>query len=805
MEDTKALLEEAQRIQLLKEAQAIQLSAIDSHHNEIDYNQKPNSLTDNATTFGRSALEGATMGISEPVVSGLKSTYETARNKDSDLRQNYINDVKAREQSKQENPMSDLSGKVLGGFASGALVPETMLPFKLGAAISSKIPTMAEGTGVMSKIVPIGVNTARKAFVGTLEGGLGGGISQTIPYGVKKITGFDEDQNPLESAQTGAIVGGSIGGILGLGEAGGRFISKVARTATNLDMADLRNYAVNFKKINLGNPESIHFEQVKDGIDNLISKLRTDAEQSKIDYTDASKALDEVTSHLDDMSSHPVIKEQLQRVKEAQNAFDNAAKMKVQQMRETDAPLHLTDQVRQSMKQLHDDVVQSSSEGYDILDKYKGKISVKAEVNKPLKEMMDSLLVNGKFPTAGAEQEYNAIDAQRRRLKGLGKIDFQEVKRTLQLLDKESAKAYSNNPAEFNNISLDAIKKARGILNESLGQMVPEYAEHMAENVAPKTRMLNEMDGLFTGKDHPQTVSTIANSILKTKDPKNQYVLDYFKKLGDATGVDYISELQPYINAKQTLGKQSLITAEQQKLPELQVLNQEIGKEGELRRKLYDELRQKQNVAADRLIFTNEQQVQADRRFDPVKNWNESNSEAKLKTLQGKVNSPEEGFYNKQITQHLEENGAPNLTSDLQALRTRQQINKDNPAGSKWVVGGINTFGPAMGAMGAGLGASGGGVAAGIGSAIGWGAGILAQKYGGKATAEIYRSLENGKIQQALALAKEKVSPEDYNNFKNALIMGFSKMPKKQEQGTSEAITDRYISPDQAGKAMLGK
>jgi len=164
-----------------------------------------------ALFVGRSALEGHTLGLSEPVISTLKASVKSF-SPQVDFAGAYKEDVEQRRAEKAAAPGTDIAAQV-----GGAFIPS---PINIGTKIGG---VAMKGGEVLSKAY----NVANAYMRGAIKGGLAGLASTGAMEAIEVPTGFKKPEGSLERIAAGTIIGGAFGAPLEkVGEVGSEIAKK---------------------------------------------------------------------------------------------------------------------------------------------------------------------------------------------------------------------------------------------------------------------------------------------------------------------------------------------------------------------------------------------------------------------------------------------------------------------------------------------------------------------------------------------------------------------------------------------------
>lgn len=781
-------------------------------------------------TFGRSAAQGSTLGASEPVMSGIQASMDyvaplfdkTDRDLESKgfkveepvLAELYANDVNRRNRLKEAHPYSDFFGNVAGSIAGSKLIPATQLPFKAGEAAAEFIPTLktASDAGMVTRGLTGAVNVGGDILKSGITGGVGAGLSSVAENATKGSTGFDSS-DPLEAAKMGAKLGAGMSALGKVVGGGLKLFGKSVQAASRLSNEDLQYYADNAEKTN-----SADIEDVKDGIDKVVNKLKDDVSNAKLTYDEAKDILSQANKAR--AENHPDALHLKDKIEVASKDLKVAQRDAEENLRKLGVPVGYPEEVIDSIDKVKDRLVAGSKKSYELL--HGTEIPMVDDALDYLKNQRQGYFLHGVPTGEDVLPAINAIDGKIKMLEAIrgdqsmaGKIkDWAnprpmisgiELKQMIQGLDRETN--WSKKVANFDDPRTIALKKYRNFLDTQLKEKGPEnYKSFMAQEVAPLADSLDRFSETFGGRTDDAAKSKILSHVANLNDPQISKIED-LKQLGVLSGKDLLEPIRPYVSARKIIGDKAMMRGLKDSLPEVASLSDLQKQHSGVLSKIEEEnLLRKAN--AEKFLKSNQDKLSnAQSALEPVRTWSDQTSQSKINRLGQSLDSNKDIELKRQLD-YLQKFSKEDLYDQLRAVRTQQKINSNVTNGSKNVNTG-GALGSALGnlaksAVGGGIGlASGGGIGLGIG-VLG---GQLFDKYGARLTAEVYKDIQNGNIRTAIDKFSKFAKPEDVKILKNSLIKSYTQSKKSSSEGNKEstAITDTYISPDEAGKAMLRK
>jgi predicted XRE-type DNA-binding protein len=487
-------------------------------------------------TGARSALEGITLGASEPVISGINAFVgnlisagfnaedigEFAKQAVSSeaIKQEYERDISRRRKLEAELPEvaipSEIAGGVLGGLATG------------GAGTAAKALTLpmraVEGlAGAAGKVVPTAIGSAAaRGAVSAAGAEAVKGLAQ-VPTGVA----LPEEISVTGAAQFGGLLGGGL-------TAAGKGIQAAVKGAPKV-LSALGGVSTEAIEQYLKDPAALTRakspEQIKDSLDNFVDQLQQGVEQGKLSQEQAQKALDAAKSELKDAVEKRTNKFQLakvetaetlrgakselreaveKRTKEFQLAKFDAAELSrtaqaklneaIRTQKEdtkailTGAKTALRDQTVDAVSALKEKVKAGSAQSYKILEQ-SGRVVQVQPAKEAAKNALDELKVQGKAPTAGASAE--AYKKIQKYLNDLGRyknlLSTKDAKKKIQQLDQDWLAAVE--AGDFTTSEQQALRSIRAAFDEQL-KSIPEYAEIMKQ-VSANTDLLSRANKAF--------------------------------------------------------------------------------------------------------------------------------------------------------------------------------------------------------------------------------------------------------------------------------------------------------------------
>lgn len=494
--------------------------------------QPKSDVAGGVETGARSMLEGATAGLSEPVLSGINAVVGTGidaamgagpANWEA-IKQAYADDVERRKGLKAEHPTVSAAA----GLA-GAVLPS---PINLG----SKIAKGAEAIANAPKILR-GAGLVKGAARGAISGAAGGAGYEAARQLAERPTGFiDSDSaigDVLNSAVFGAKVGGGVGGALQLPGALARGKEAVKGGAKKLlsskfgvSEGAIDEYLNNPKRVE--NAKSI--EQLHDEIYEAVRGIQEKFNTAKLSKEQAEAELNSLVKTLEDglkskgadakdalANARELFRGAVMRAKEertaaasAVKAVEGEAKLSLQGKKldakeaaraakaEAEAAQRLAQQqmapeVVRSIDDLKNIVSQGSGTAFQVLEKSGAKFPATVFLD-PINEAINGLKIGGKKGAAVGSANAAAVrslEALRAQIKQLPKdLSASQVKKILQNMGRDIE--WQGPAGSFMDAASREKAHIRAVADAALKSASPEYAAAMRP-VADDTALLSEV------------------------------------------------------------------------------------------------------------------------------------------------------------------------------------------------------------------------------------------------------------------------------------------------------------------------
>lgn len=437
----EALIEQA-RAKYRKEQLIAQAKQKWAQQNPMPASNAPSELPQQIETGARGFLEGATLGLSEPVLSGINAAIGTAMDavidKDAgqlsieNLKEEYSRDVARRRKLKEDFQGSDIAGQVVGAFSPGTIAAKAATVG--GKLAKAALPKVISKIPVAGKIAGAGAEAAGMA--------LGQEVPQSVVEGSTGFRTSEEQPSLAESAKGGAIAGATLNAAGQLAHGGGKLaLGSLSALAGNVDPQTMKKY-MDWKR---AGGEAIDAVTAKGRVDDAVEYVRQQSQGMKGDFADA--------------------------------AVDAVGRLKQR-------------------------VIQGSEEAYQILERTPGVIpsdTLKVSIDQAKRQVVGPAGVAIGPTTKAAVQQ---LDALARDVSKLPKqIDLVTAKSILQRLDDNIS--YSNRAGEFGSVGSNAFKSIRRNLDEVVKSISPAYADKM-QDVAQATKSLDNISRQFGSVENAQ-------------------------------------------------------------------------------------------------------------------------------------------------------------------------------------------------------------------------------------------------------------------------------------------------------------
>lgn len=766
-------------------------------------------------TAGRSALEGMTLGASEPVISGINAVVGNLIDAGFDaesigdfakqavsseaIKQQYQRDIARRKKLEAELPGTAMAGEIAGGLSTGflgaapkALKAATTLPriaTSLGEAAAGAVPTQ------LGKAIARGAVTA------------GSAEALKVATQVPTETALPEEFDIGKAALLGGKFGGATYGIA-------KTISQIPELATKA-LSTLGGVSVEGIQKYLKDPGAVFRAkspaEIKVLIDTEVDKLSQAIEKNQLDLDDARVAFDAAKTAVRDTVNSRKLEFQnakfnaQQVLDRAQDKFDYAIKTAkdVAEKSLDRNKIIFRDEVVDAVEQLKRKVDQGSAESYKILERSKTPIDF-TDAKLAIKEAMDSLKIKGKVPNLpGLQEEYDIIENTYNDLKRFKKpLPATEAKRYIQLLD--GATRYAESKAEYGTKAENALKAARAAIDAQLKDNV-DYQKVM-QDVSENASLRSKAAKLFgtAEKANPK----IANITAENKDLERQLLIQLGKKVGKPfeQKINELQKVEGMIDKnslKEMLGEEevglklALAEKEAQSFKTPGLLQKEIAKiETESPQALAMQQQAQRVQQTQNLLQSTQQKLSDLGPFGrPLSNI------SAIKTALSERN-PEYDKYLKNLTQM----SGQDFTQYINDLKLAENFNKEFRIGSR----NVNLW--ALGAGAANFAFTGDATTSLVLAGLGGGFGSLIDRFGPQMTQKLldrYLSIQGAPTIQKIDRAFSDIPKEIVQQLKNDFIRTYpvasdEQVPVKPNQKSqlSEDIKNSNLSSLKKAKLL---
>lgn len=711
-------------------------------------------------SLGRSALEGHTGGVSEPVISSLvagAAVPQTLFTDESDtlsaLRKTFQQDVESRKQAKAQHPGQHLAAEV-----AGSLVPS---PLNVPARIFKGAQTLNR-LAQTSKLPK-----AAKLAAPVVSGAGGMGALETVRQAALKPSGLIEGADSAEEVKNAALLGGGIPlagkALSGLWNSG-KWLGKAAFVSLfGVPKFSASQYLKNSEKINQVSSR----EDIKFRIDQAVGKIRDDFQSAKLSAEQAKEAFTQLKTDLQRQFAGEAYSA-VEAEKQAQRALSEAYARTLEPLKAVPKPDFLVPRIHDAIGKLQDKISKGSSHAFDQLPK-------ESSVNKGwlLKLIMTQ---HRSLPPAGAK-DAAAIESlsqlhQRIEANYPDHIPIPRLKGIIQSLDRDIR--WKAGPGQIMDPASKNKYLIRSQIDQALKTKYPTYRKAM-EPVAQDSALLEEFNQNFGFGDERRLLAKLGSPTLLSQ--KGSLDVDVLKRLGQLTGTDLSTDIQKYKSAHGYLARDKQDQFLKKKLPEYEAhekakLQAKEKSSSYLNRKRLDEALEysKENYDLNRA----EQKLDAKKEaLEPFKGLTDKTSNNYMSGVMRQGGNP----YYRETLKKLGDSLGHDFIEEIQNRHVRDSFYKRNVQGSR----NVNLFRSLFGAV---LG-GGAGIAlskddfplgdAGKAGAMGAGAGAIMDNFGpqiGKAVLDTVIALKAHPSVKLIRKAKlpTQVKLELENAFKYYLL-----------------------------------
>lgn len=687
-------------------------------------------------TVSRSALEGHTAGISEPVISGAiaaqqaaPAAYPFSGGEPSAEALQAIGeqspaliqaDIDRRRALKEKMPALDLGAQV-----TGALAPS---PLNVGGHIFKGVREAGGLNPALKGAVPEGASKmqragifANKVAASSVEGMVGGAGFEATRKAALEPSGFlqpEESPGIERSAEMGAAVGAGLT-VLGAGFRGaGRLMAPAARKAFSLIFGVNENAvteAYNFPE-KLQRAKSI--DDVKQIVDDFVGEIRTKYLDKEISIKEAEAAVNRVKQDIR-LTLGENKAEARAQLRDAERVADRAFDKKVAEIKSVPNPIALTDDVHDAMFDLKEKVIKGSNHAKDALRDSKEMLDL-TQVPHVIIDKINNLSIAG-GPAVGTPSEAAMARLERlnERVKAMpDKIPLPEAKKFLQQIDDDIN--YVEALPEFQDQMTQGLRAVRDFVDAKLKTVSPEYAKRMLP-VAKNTELLERAGYKFRNRE--RILSTLATIDRSTREESLKMLMD----LGKATGHDFKTPFEKFIASKRTLENPEAIQAS---LPEMQTVGAARGEVAKFTPRYMEEQKAAMLGNTEQPYILNKRMSEleeAKAAYWPLRSITPGDTESKIRSLmRSDITDPNgRGLEVRKVFEQMSQMGGPDFMQLVDDLRLNSAFDREAMRGSREV-----NFWAILGGAVAGTGYGYSQEKTGMGAAIGAGVGLYLGKYG---------------------------------------------------------------------------
>jgi hypothetical protein len=541
-----------------KERQLAELEAGDEQKDKVDAVSVEPGTLERLETAGRSAWEGATLGLSEPVFGAINAGINTLRAAGADsgtieqfiqksldfekFRQEYQKDIERRKRLESALPVEAIGGEISGGLLGGL------------ASTAKAVPAAAKALFAAPSAVEVAATQAAKAVPSIakpiVSGAISGTAAEAIKAGAEVSTGYmkPEEVDLAKAAQFGGVIGGGLGAVVGAVKAAPNIAKKYVVAFGGVDENSINRYLQDPKAFFRAKSR----EEIKGLIDAQVDLLSQRVESGESSVKEAKEILEAAKNALKNQKIDVAedLRDAKLRLDSNISKIEKTAKESL-----NDTQIALRDGVVDSIAELKKKVVAGSARSYDILEKSGRSVSIEPAV-AAAQNILSGLKIQGKPPVAGASAAaYNQvkkyIDDLRRYKQPLSAT---EAKKKIQQIDKDYLAIVE--AGEFSDDAQIALKAIRRAFDEQLKD-IPEYAAAMAD-VSEKADLLARSNKLF---GTPEKANA---KITRIFSPGREQDLGVLEDLGTAAETNIGGLLNQAKQQKSALGPEALIKAGQQ-------------------------------------------------------------------------------------------------------------------------------------------------------------------------------------------------------------------------------------------------
>lgn len=534
----KALAEEA-------EAQVSANKAVDDRPFQMDA-EFYKSLPDQGISITRSMAEGATLGISEPVISGTKALvgamFGDKPMGDSfgeDVKNRYMWDKEVRRAQQAYNPGQDMAGELLGSIMPWSLGARAAKLLGKGLETGYKAAKVGDAASKSTAAYEIGKNALSGAVIGT--------AIPKIQEGVEVASGFlkpSEMNSVAAQAGLGAGIGAAATALpMGVGAVAGR-AGKASEWALK-----------KFIKTVFGVPEEAveHYLQDPQFVRQVIEKAR---EQKVPPFFDVIEQINEATQPIKAGKAKAVqdfeeARRAAKAAKEGYRFFFNNAKKEgdaaaletKQSYKQATLPMGFQDEVEEAVADLGKKLSEESNKSYQILELQDGAADV-SDMYRFIVNQQKSLYTKGQLLTDPKQRAFAVLQKYKQFFKDEKELPFPMIKQIIQDMDTDLGEIQAKrNAGEFNELPYTKLMETRRYIDSKLKAIEP-FAEQM--KFVHYLWELKDKAGKFLGR--PGT--DLAKKLEGAWRPDGK-TGEFLSELGEITGRKWTKDLAEFSARRQ--------------------------------------------------------------------------------------------------------------------------------------------------------------------------------------------------------------------------------------------------------------
>ena len=531
------------------------------------------SFSDQAEAAGRGALRGLTLGQSDKALDAISAGIISAQQgiesgtglSFDDFKKEYEKQRALTEGVESKYPKTTLGTELGTGLGQLGLGAAKYGAKKLGALGAAEL--LGEGSNVLGKYdlgqrVAGGAGQAIEALAPSEKlkkiGGITGGVSRVLQAGAKgaasgaamggvqalggELGGGSQGPGVLDSAEFGGILGAGLQAVPELWGGTKALARGAMYVFTGVNPKIQRDYLQRFEE--LKTPTSL--DDIKSGVDGIVAKLKTDVENGNISTEQANQALLMAQEEADKLKAaltegkQQMLFDTAKEIKNKKEIIEKKVEDAYRPIKLAKPPTDLVDDVVQAADELNQRIKDGSAEAYDILDKSGVNVNI-SKVGGLLQEAKKDLAIMGStLISEESEAAFESLSKLQRKFSTLpDEIPATEAKKLVQDLDREIK--WQGDKFGYKTRASNAILDARRSIDASL-KGNEEY-EKIMRGVYEDRKLLTEAEDFFKKERALQSLNTIGGE-------SSKYRREALYKLGQATGRDFQTDVDKYINTR---------------------------------------------------------------------------------------------------------------------------------------------------------------------------------------------------------------------------------------------------------------